>query len=86
VYGCLGFLTEEYWFIAFVPYGILASVLGSAGYIFSLIWYKPAVTANVYLLEPFLAQVLGYLYGLDQFPGYMTIGGTILSVVGIYQI
>ena len=37
--GCLGFLNREVMFMALVPYGILASFFGSAGYVFCLLFY-----------------------------------------------
>ena len=53
--GCLGFLNPEVMFVALVPYGILASFFGSAGYVFCLLFYSPVVTSNSYLIEPFIA-------------------------------
>ena len=83
-FGCFGFLTKECWFIAFVPYGLLASICGNAGYIFAMLFFSPEVVANTLLLEPFIAQVLGYFYGIDYFPGALTIIGTCLAVLGIF--
>ena len=55
VNGCLGFLYKENIFVALVPYGILASFCGSAGYVLCLYFYSPVVTSNSYLIEPFIA-------------------------------
>ena len=70
--------------MAFVPYGIFCSFFGSAGYVLCLLFYSPVVTSNAYLLEPFIAQALGYYLGLDQMPGLMTFLGTLMAVVGIW--
>jgi len=83
-FGCFGFLTKDYWFIAFVPYGLLASICGNAGYIFAMLFFSPEVVANTLLLEPFVAQILGYFYGIDYFPGMCTIIGTFIAALGIF--
>ena len=70
-------------FVALVPYGILASFFGSAGYVFCLLFYSPVVTSNSYLIEPFIAQALGFMFGLDKIPGLMTLLGTLLAIAGI---
>ena len=70
-------------FMALVPYGILASFFGSAGYVFCLLFYSPVVTSNSYLIEPFIAQALGFAFGVDKIPGPMTLLGTLLAIAGI---
>ena len=37
---------------------------------------------NAYLLEPFFAQILGLLFGIDKFPGTITILGVIAVAFG----
>ena len=83
VHGCFGFLNPQVALIAFVPYGILSSFFGSAGYVLCLLFYSPAVTSNAFLLEPFVSEALGYYMGLDKLPGLMTLFGTILIIAGI---
>ena len=41
------------------------------------------VTSNSYLIEPFIAQALGYTLGIDAMPGLLTLLGTILAIAGI---
>lgn len=48
--GCLGFFDPEIAFTAFVPYGILCGVMGSAGITLTLLFYPPIVVTNSYLL------------------------------------
>lgn len=67
-------------------FGLFASFLGSAGYTLSLLFYSPLVTCNAYLIEPLLAQTLGYLLGLDKLPGFMTAIGTVFAIYGIMYI
>jgi len=64
-------------------YGILCSFFGSAGYVLTLIFFSPLVTSNAYLIEPFIAQLLGYSLGLDLMPGIMTLVGTLCALAGI---
>ena len=63
--GCMGFFDPRIAFIAFVPFGIFCSIMGSAGYVISLLFYSPLVVSNCYLVEPFIAQILGYVLGID---------------------
>ena len=65
VNGCFGFLNGQTAFIALVPFGLLSAFLGSAGYVLCLLWYSPVVTSNSYLVEPFIAQALGCVVGID---------------------
>lgn len=81
--GCLGFLNPEIALFTIFPYGILTALFGSAGYVLCLLFYSPMVAANAYLLEPFIAQALGYFLGLDALPGLLTLVGTIFAVSGI---
>ena len=67
-------------------YAIFASFFGSAGYTLSLLFFTPLVTCNAYLVEPLLAQSLGYACGLDSLPGFMTAVGTLFAIFGIFQI
>ena len=82
--GCLGFLniTGQPLF-PLICYAVLASFFGSAGYVLCLLFYSPLVTSNAYLLEPFFAQMMGFVLGLDQLPGIMTAIGTLFAVGGI---
>ena len=84
--GCLGFFDPNIAFLAFVPFGILSSVMGSAGYVMSLVFYSPAVVTNSYLLEPFIAQMMGYYFHIDAKPGCMTVVGTVITLYGVYKI
>lgn len=85
--GCLGFLNltgnDP---LTLSMYAIFCSFFGSAGYILVLLFYSALVTSNAYLIEPFFAQVLGYMLGLDMMPGLMTLIGTVFAVFGIMYI
>jgi drug/metabolite transporter (DMT)-like permease len=86
-FGCLGFLNlADNNLLVLGMYALFASFFGSAGYVLCLLFYSPLVTSNAYLLEPFFAQMLGFILGLDKLPGLMTLLGTIFAVFGIMHI
>ena len=81
--GCLGFLNMNNPALALFSYAIFASFFGSAGYVLCLLFFSPLVTSNAYLVEPFFAQLLGYMFGLDKMPGMLTALGTLFAIFGI---
>ena len=86
VLGCLGFFDKSIAFIAFIPFGFLSTIFGSAGYVVSLMFFSPVVVANVFLLEPLFAQLLGYFLKIDKIPGYMTFTGLAIALSGVILI
>ena len=82
-FGCLGFFDRRIALFAFIPFGIFCAIMGSAGYVACLKFYTPLVVSNAYLVEPFLAQLLGYYLGFDKCPGVLTVFGSVMTVVGI---
>lgn len=84
--GCFGFLNPNQPLLPLFLYWLLGSFFGSAGYTIALLFYSPVVTCNAYLIEPFIAQVLGYGMGLDALPGIMTAVGTVFAIYGIMYI
>ena len=81
--GCFGFLNVHNHALSILSYALFASFFGSAGYVLCLLFYSPLVTSNAYLVEPFFAQILGYMFGLDKLPGYLTGLGTLFAIFGI---
>jgi len=45
-------------------------------------FYSPLVVMNAYLMEPLIAQVLGYMFGVDLFPSMITLLGVIMIFGG----
>lgn len=45
-------------------------------------FYSPMTCLNAYLLEPFFAQILGLVFGIDKVPGAVTIVGVIAVTIG----
>ena len=86
VWGCFGFLSKEDWFDTFVIFGLSAGFFGNTGYVISLQFFSPAVISATFLLEPTIAQFLGWLTEIDEFPSYMTWLGTAFVMTGIYLI
>jgi hypothetical protein len=85
-YGCLGFLSPDTAAFSFLCYGIFSSFFGSVGYVISLIFFSPIVCSNSLLLEPFFAQTLGCLMGIDNYPGILTVIGTVVVLVGVFEL
>jgi len=86
VYGCFGFLNPNIASFTFFAFGIPCCIFGSAGYVLCLLFYSPVITTNSYLLEPFMAQILGFSLGLDLLPGWLTFVGTIITLGGILML
>jgi drug/metabolite transporter (DMT)-like permease len=84
--GCLGFLSLAEPASAFILYGVFGSLLGSAGYVLSLLFFSPLVCSNAFLLEPFFAQVLGCLLSIDRYPGALTVLGGLAVFIGVFEI
>lgn len=86
-YGCFGFLNfVDQAFLPLFLYAVFASFFGSAGYTLTLLFFSPLVSSSAYLVEPLVAQSLGYAVGLDRMPGVLTLLGAILAIVGIFFI
>lgn len=64
----------------------MSSIFGSAGYVACLKFFSPVVVANAYLIEPIVAESLGYIMGIDQFPGILTILGSTIMLIGVILI
>ena len=67
-------------------YGFFATFFGSIGYILAMQYLPTSVCLNAFLLEPYIAQVLGCLFGIDLMPGFMTIIGTALLTLALLMI
>ena len=46
-------------------------------------FWSPVVAMNMLLFEPVVAQIYGYVFEVDQFPGFFTILGVIAILAGI---
>jgi hypothetical protein len=76
--GLFGWLDRRHLFTCIFWYGFFATFFGSVGYILSMQFFSPLICMNAYLLEPFFAQILGYLFGIDLMPSGFTALGTIV--------
>ena len=76
-HGLLGWLSADLVFQTIFCLGFFATFFGSVGYLLSMQFYSPMTCMHAYLMEPFFAQILGYMYGIDKAPGYITIIGVI---------
>ena len=82
--GLFGWLNYDHLFINIAVYGGLNTFLGNVGYLLSMHFFSPIVVMNALLIEPFFAQSIGYLVGLDEFPSIYTIGGVCCVTGALY--
>lgn len=83
VWGCLGFMNSQTWLFCYLVFGLFTSVFFSVGTIMSTLFFSPLVVACAFLLEPFVAQLVGCALGLDNVPGFLTWLGAALAMVGL---
>jgi len=86
VWGCFGFLSGEDVINNLFVFGLSAGFFGNTGYVISLAFFSPAVISATFLLEPTIAQFLGWMTGIDHLPSYLTWIGTAFVMVGIFLI
>jgi hypothetical protein len=76
-------MNRDTWFYAYFVFGIVCSFFYTSCSILSLYFFNPLFVSNAFLLEPFVAQALGFAAGLDQMPGILTLVGTVLAISGL---
>lgn len=76
--GLFGWLDGRHLFTCVFWYGFFATFFGSVGYILAMQFYSPLICMNAYLLEPFFAQILGCIFGIDLIPSGFTVLGTLV--------
>ena len=82
--GAFGIFSQD--MDATIAFVLSAGFWGSAEYILGPLFFSPVILSSVILLEPFLAQLIGYGLEIDQMPGWMTWIGTIMVILGILAI
>ena len=82
--GGLGIYTQD--FPAVAMFSLSAGFFGNVGYVISLLFFSPVIVSAVFLFEPALGQLISYFAGIDEFPGWMTWGGTACVFLGILLI
>uniref|UniRef100_K3WKZ0 EamA domain-containing protein n=1 Tax=Globisporangium ultimum (strain ATCC 200006 / CBS 805.95 / DAOM BR144) TaxID=431595 RepID=K3WKZ0_GLOUD len=61
---------------------LVCTLIGTLGYLSVMKYFDPIVVSVVMLMEPILASMMGVAVGVDVVPGYFTIGGSILIILG----
>lgn len=84
--GVFGWLSSEYLILSLFLIIPIAGVLGGGSYIYLLDYFTPTVIGNIFLLEPFLSQMLSCLLGQDLPPSPMTYLGGIGILIGLFII
>ena len=83
IWGCLGFMNSQTWLFAYVALGIGSGLGFWVAGMLALMIFSPVIVANSLLLEPFVAQMLGYFMGIDNMPGALTWIGTVFASIGL---
>lgn len=84
--GAFGFLTYGDLLYAFVYLGFIAGfcTFSLIGYIVKIL--SPLVLCTAYLFEPLIAQITACILGLDKVPGWITIFGAMITLIGIFEV
>ncbi|KAG7393353.1 hypothetical protein PHYPSEUDO_009557 [Phytophthora pseudosyringae] len=61
---------------------LVCTLVGTLGYIAVMKYFAPIVVSVVMLVEPVLAAFMGVAVGVDVFPGFLTIAGSLLIIAG----
>ncbi|GAB9465838.1 Drug/metabolite transporter [Globisporangium polare] len=61
---------------------VVCTLIGTIGYLSVMKYFDPIVVSVVMLMEPILAAMFGVAAGVDVVPGYFTIGGSLLIILG----
>jgi hypothetical protein len=84
--GAFGFFTYGDFPYAFFAVGMVAGALTFGGYGYIVKFYSPIVLCTALLFEPFISQTMGCLLGLDRLPGPLTLVGTTVTLIGLYNV
>lgn len=82
-YGFFGWLTPEYFVLSAVIISFFLGIFGVGSYIFLLDYFSPSVVASLFLLQPFVGQILGVLFGQDGMPGGFAYFGASIITIGL---
>lgn len=76
-HGLFGWLSADIAFTSIFFFGFFATFFGSVGYLLSMQFFSPMTCLSAQLLEPFCAQILAVIFGIDKVPGVVTIVGVV---------
>ena len=63
--GFFGWMDKENLFNSLVLVGPFGQLLGNGGYAICMAIASPVVVGNIYLLQPFIGQIVGVIVGVD---------------------
>ncbi|KAG7401165.1 hypothetical protein PHYBOEH_002723 [Phytophthora boehmeriae] len=61
---------------------LVCTLVGTLGYVAVMKYFAPIVVSVVMLVEPVLAAFMGVAVGVDVFPGFLTVVGSLLIIAG----
>lgn len=82
-YGFFGWLSPDYIFLSAIVISGFLGIFGVGSYIFLLDYFAPSVVASIFLLQPFIGQIEGVLFGQDGMPGAFAYIGAWIITTGL---
>lgn len=84
-FGVFGWTQTDEPFKLIFGLGFLGTFCGSAvGYCLIMRFFSPVTCMNLLLLEPLVASLYGFFFGLDQLPASLTFIGMLAILAGLY--
>lgn len=85
-YGMFGWLDSENFLYCFFVISLFVGYCNIGFYSYAMSFLSVIVVTNVTLLEPIIAQSLGLILALDEWPGILTYIGTAVTLAGIFML
>ena len=84
--GSFGFFNVDYWPYVVFGLGFFTGTCSYGSTAMVLKYCSPLVLCTALLFTPFIGQAYGVLLGIDKLPGFLTLIGTLISMVGLYYV
>lgn len=82
--GTFGYFNGEYAFYVIFGIGLIGGALYYCCVAMALKYFSALVLCSSLLFQPFVAQAIGCIMGIDQLPGACTYIGTVVTLFGFY--
>jgi hypothetical protein len=83
-HGTFGYFTSEHSFYVIFGVGFVGGALYYCSVAMTLKYFSALVLCTSLLFQPFIAQAIGCLMGIDRLPGICTYVGTLITLVGFF--
>lgn len=83
-HGIFGWTRDDLAFQSIALYGFLGTFWGSSvGYLLVMKFFSPQILMSSLMFEALLAQPMGYMFGIDHFPGPISVFGMVVCALGV---